>query len=260
MLQTRIKRNRSMNKTNTTTLIDVLARTDAIFRPMRKADWVPPAPSNLWEARRRFSSAGVLWRVGGGGANRLAGERELVGLQEMSLLVLCGKAKRSGVRLSETAEIGVRALCGLPLDAHAALCRVVLLTEEREGLCSELWIAELDEYADTDDCRNALWETMLLVLPALVRGWVASNSDVQGAVYYYPTPAGLAAAQLPAPALPTNSPKWSEPIGRFYHDQTIAARQRLRTSKPSSPSEIGECPLSASLDLRRPRRRKGATT
>lgn len=231
------------------TLIRILASTDAVFRPMRSADWTAPGPCNLWEARQRFPTAGVAWTQGGQG--RMAVGRKLTDLATAGMVRLCGAGKGRGVRLTQHGDACARALCGLPNDAHKGLNQVALLTEEREGLCSELWLAGLNNY--TDDCQESLWETTLFVLPALVCRWVLSRSDVHGRVYFQPTSAGLNAASRPTSIMPGGLPAYSDEANAAYYEATLAARGRLRTAKPSNPSEIGQCPLPASLNLQRPR-------
>ncbi len=253
---------KTMNETDEQ-LIRILAQTDAIFRPMRAADWTPPAPSNIWEARQRFSEGGVTSSTGGGGeARRKASQRTVDELASTGLLVLCGDKRRVGVRLTEAGEVGVRSLCGLPgLDeSHRVLRQIIELSakaDDGQSLCREFWLWGVSNYSgDTKADANEAWEISLLLASSLCRGWIESSSDIHGRACYSATKAGRAAAKQPAPSLPRELPEWSEPAGRKYHDETIAARQRLRSASPTTPGEIGQCPLSASLDLRQPRRRK----
>jgi len=249
-----------MNTTDAT-LIGLLAATDAIFRPLRRADWNPPTPAVLFEHRQRFATDGVPWTVGGSGAARLGGERDLQELQAGGLLVLTGKAKRSGVRLTDLGEAAVRSLCGLPsiIGAHEMIRQIVCRggrADDGLTICPETWLWGADDYADSETDARMAWEVSLLLAPALSRGWVKARSDVRGRAYYSVPLVGLEVAAAPAPSLPDDLPEWQEPCGRLYHDLTLAARERLRSAKATNPGEIGECPLPASIDLQRPRRRK----
>ena len=96
-------------------LIEILATTDAVWRPLRAGDWAQPGPSNLYEARRRFSEHGVAVNTGSGteGA-RKAAQRIVADLVASGLLVAHGNQRRKGVTLTPPAEAGLRALCDLP--------------------------------------------------------------------------------------------------------------------------------------------------
>jgi hypothetical protein len=249
------------------TLISILAASDAVWRPMRRADWNAPAPANLWEARERFEARGVVWTTSGSEAERKRSQRSLEQLSFDGMLNLRGSNKGHGVRLTDKGDIFARALCGAPnVDAgHSSLSEVIQLARQvnQDGavngarLTSELWLARLKNYSDTDDCRNKLWAVQTMMLAALWRGWVVSLSDCEGRVYYYSTEAGYATAKLPRPALPVDIPEYDDSADELYHAATIAARSMLRSAKPTRPNEIGYISLPCSLDLRRPRTRKG---
>jgi len=242
-----------MSKVNAI-LIDVLAATDAVFRPMRASDWVTPAPSNLLAARQRFAVSGVILATGGGDVTaRKQQERTLAGLAADGLVELHGAGRGHGVRLTSSGDAYARSLCGLPsvATAHAALQRVILLSGVADGkiLTSELSLCGLQNY--TDSCQSKLWEVSLTLAPALSRGWVESRSDVHGRAYYTPTDAGLDAATEEAPAMPEDLPAYNDEANEHYHEATVATRAALRTQKPSNPGEVGPIPLPASLTIRK---------
>jgi len=246
-------------KTGDTILIQILALQDAIWHPFRRRDWLPPMPTVLYEHRKRFREGeGVSWATGGGRADlRKARQRELDALAETGLIELCGRQRRSGVRLPEPVEIATRALCGLPnIEAgYVSLLEVIRLEagDQRPGpLCSELWLAGIDNYTQDEKCFRELRLVELLMLPALSRGWVESHSDLLGCVWYFATPKGREVAKQPGPTLPAGLPEWDRAAGRLYDKELIAARERLRREKPDRPNELGHCPLSASLNLSRP--------
>jgi hypothetical protein len=245
-------------------LIAILAQTDAVFRPARRDDWVAPAPCNLYNARQRFSTAGVPFDTGGGDeTGRKNQQRDLNRLAKSGLLILCGGKRREGVKLTEPAEIGLRALCGLPSlrDSHAMLRKIIKLAAMAEGmtLTREIWLAGFEDYHNTSACKAAPWKISLALAPALCRGFVESRSDCFGRCCYVATDKGREAAKLPAPSLPAGLPRYQDIANKLYYEATIAARQKLRTATPTSPSEIGQCPLSASLNLQKPRPRKART-
>jgi hypothetical protein len=172
-------------------------------------------------------------------------------------VTLHGRERRSAVRLTERGDIVVRALVGLPnVDAgHCSLCEVVRL---QNPIASELWLAKLDNYADTDDCRRELVIVQELMLPALWRGWIESGSDCYGRVYYWATDLGRKIAKKPEPTLPADLPEMAEEAGRLYDAEVIAARERLRHAKPDHSNELGFIPLSASIPLKPKRGHKSA--
>jgi hypothetical protein len=231
-------------------LIRIAAATDGIFRPQRSADWAAPGPSNIYEARRRFPVAGVALPGGGSGAERVAAHQRLADLREAGLVTLYGGGR---CRLTETGDHLARALCGLPgvVDSHAMMQKVIALTATAGGLrlCSELSLCGLKNYRP--GCQPALYEVSLRLAPALAWAWCESRSDIHGRAFYLLTDAGREAAKLPAATMPAGLPGYDDAANELYHRETLAARERLRTAKPSSPSEIGCCPLPASLDLRR---------
>jgi hypothetical protein len=231
-------------------LVQILAATDAVWKPMRQADWATPTPTLLYEYRKRFASAGVPWHSGDPTeAGRKSNQRTLEGLASAGLVTLHGRERRAAVRLTEKGDILARALAGLGnVDAgHRSLYEVL---ELHDKMASELWLARLDDYADTDDCRVELLIVQRLIAPALWRGWVESGSDCHGRVWYWATDQGREVAKLPAPTLPDDLPSMDEAAAGVYDAEVIAYRQRLRYAKPDNSSELGFIPLSASIPLR----------
>ncbi|MCG2683979.1 MAG: hypothetical protein L6306_10240 [Planctomycetales bacterium] len=249
-----------MNKTGDKILIRVLAVMDAIWLPLRRVDWVAPTPTVLYEHRKRYPTVGVPFGTGGGREDsRKNRQRELNELAAAGLLTIGGESRRVGVKLSEKAEIALRSLCGLPnLDeAHATLRRVISLEggDQWPGpLCSELWLAGRGDY--TDGIGEELWDAQNLLLPALCRQWIEGHSDWHGRVWYFATDAGRKIAALPAPKMPSELPEYSESANALYMKETLAARERLRRAKPQCPSELGYCPMSASLEIAHTRRER----
>jgi hypothetical protein len=231
-------------------LVQILAATDAVWKPMRQADWATPTPTVLYEYRKRFSSAGVPWHSGDPTeAGRKASQRTLEDLASAGLVTLHGRERRTAVRLTERGDVLARALAGLGnVDAgHCSLCEVLRLHDQ---MASELWLARLDNYADTDDCRRELWIVQRLMAPALWRGWVESGSDCHGRVWYWATDQGRQVAMLPAPTLPADLPPMDEDAAEVYDSEVVAYRERLRHAKPDHSNELGFIPLSASIPLR----------
>jgi len=245
-----------MTKTDAV-LVEVLAAVDAIWRPLREVDWSRPTPTVIYEHRVRFASRGLPWPGSGlGEVGRKSTQRTLEGLASIGLVTLHGREKRSSVRLTDRGDIFARALIGLAnVDAgHRSLVEVIRLHRE---MVREIWLAGLSDYADTDDCRDALAVVQEDLMPALCRGWVKSNSDCHGRVWYSATALGRKVARLPEPILPVGLPEMDEDALDLYCVATAAYRTRLRHAKPDCSSEIGFLPESCSIDLRPNKRRRG---
>lgn len=231
-------------------LVDILAATDAVWKPMRQADWTTPTPTVLYEHRRRFTSSGVPWHSSEPTeAGRKAAQRTLEDMASLGLLTLHGRERRNAVRLTETGDIRARALAGIGnVDAgHCSLCEVLRL---QNPIASELWLARLDNYADTDACRRELVVTQSLMAPALWRGWVESGSDCHGRVWYWATDLGRKIAKKLEPLLPADLPPTDRDTSEVYYGAMLDYRERLRHTKPDHSNELGYIPLSASIPLR----------
>lgn len=253
-----------MNETDTL-LVRILAETDALWRPMRAADWVGDAAGVLHERRQRYATAGVqLDQPDRTIRSRMPFLRLLDAMQASGLLTHQSHDKRHHAKLTDTGEVIARRLVGGPeLDeAHALLRRLVALEVDTPHgrLCSELWLANARNYGPPQ-ATTAICEVEFIVLPALAREFAVSRSDMHGRVWYLATPAGRAFAAGPAPIMPPDLPEPSGDACDLYHDVLLAARAALRDAEPDAPGELGYVPLPCSIDVTRPkpnRKRRGA--
>jgi len=236
-------------------IVRILAGADGFFLPMRSADWPPPGPTTIFEHRTRFQSSGVPWNTGSGSeTERKSQQRTLKSLSVDGLIEIFSHRRRLGVRLSERGDNFARALVGLPpVDfCHSLLCRIIDLESSADGLApmtSELWLAGIENYG-VADYQLKLWVLEDELLPALCRGWVSSNSDLHGRVYYSATALGRQIAQTPPPILPADLPQRNEEAWDLYFSERRGFREKLRSMKPDHTSEIGYIPLPCSIDLR----------
>lgn len=238
-------------------LVRILAATDALWKPMRRADWGSfSIPTVLYEHRKRFASAGVASHSGATTeAGRKADQRTSEALASSGLLTLHGRERRVAARLTEKGDILARALAGLAnVEAgYLSVCEVLRLESPGEWpgpMASELWLAGLDSYANSDDCRHELHAVQELALPALWRGWLESGSDIEGRVWYHATDQGRAVAKLPKPELPADLPTMDNHAADLYDAEVIAIRERLRHTAPDHCNELGCIPLSCSINLK----------
>jgi hypothetical protein len=238
-------------------LLTILAATDAAWLPMRT--WTPPVPANTYFARRDFSRQGVPWVSGAASeADRKEAQRlvETLAGQGVVQLFRPRRLKTLGVRLTDEGEGLARRLCGLPgLEiARSALAEVVRLSSERQkGCVSEAALAGVAWSHPRSGKILARLEDQ--VLPGLIRGWLESNADIIGHVYYRATDIGRRAAiESPAGEWSRVSPQNEAPRDDgakerygFYLERLDAALARLRTAEPQDQREIGLLPLPASM-------------
>ena len=121
-------------------LIEVLARTDALFAPFRdwrKANAVQNA-AGIIERRIAFRRAGIDFHVGGTPTERKLIERSLRALERDELLRIRRRSgRRYAVKLTEVADQAARALVGLPGLAVSLKIVDILDKMARLGACMD---------------------------------------------------------------------------------------------------------------------------
>lgn len=227
-------------------LIRLLAKADAIWSPLRAVDWNAwGMGSVVFEHRRDFVTAGFAFGSSIGKATeRFSFGRLLDGLAGDGLLVRFGGERKVRCRLSEAGDDHARALAGLP-GIGAAFATILELAKHRR--VSELQLAGLEGYRNDDAMGPALVRAELAAMPGIWRGWIATESDVAGRVWYSVTDLGREVSHGPPVTLPDGLPK--EVAGGFelYGAEFRHARHALRASSPVDRREVGLLPLSASM-------------
>ena len=239
----------------TAILVQVLADTDAVWIPSRT--WNRQRPTNIYFARRAFAKSGVPWESGGATeADRKAAQRELEALAKTGAVKVRRphRVKTLAVRLSDAAEADARERIGLPGLYSARLSMGELARHSRRPpeLFTDLYIAERKLIGDKPpgeyEREAVVVENMLL--PALVRGYVESNADIQGRVSYTLTPAGwewLDRGEAPAEDLRDETPLDGD-AAEWYAERLQASLDRLDTADPPDPKEIGGIPLPVAME------------
>lgn len=216
-------------------LLEILAFGDAIWLPFRQPDYASPrATLNLSVARGDFARSGIRWHsTGRTDAERKRSQRRFSRLAAAGLV---SRITSRGVRLSDFGEARARALAGLPtiLDAFIAtvavehwaadgwVCETVLIFNRRNASYSDLKQDENWLLAHNDES----------FLPALSRGYVVSNSDCEGRVFFQVTEAGfnwIAAGDPELPDLPAIDPE----ALKFYAITCEARRKAIRNAEPA---------------------------
>jgi hypothetical protein len=244
-------------------LVRLLAFSDAIFLPMRLADWVAPMPTILYERRERFATGGLPWHSGEASeTGRKKDQRTLERLVADGLLTVHGGERRTSAKLSEAGDVYARALAGMPnvADAHGLLADVIRLEKSGDGfspMVREIWLAGLADYAPGDDsCGRKILAVQDCALPGLNRGWLKTESDCEGRAWYLATPFGRKVAKEPAPTLPDDLPEADPEAEELYDREVVAFRGKLRQILPANPREIGFLPLPESINISPKRERK----
>jgi hypothetical protein len=233
-------------------LLDILAKTDALFWPCRSKD--TEARRAIAELRTEYRELGLAWRVGGDSATRQAKLRELEALAETGRLVIARTPGRQSVfvKLPDAVDTELRRqVCLADYDAAWGLLGWIK-SEADAGRCyvfGKRWVRETHlaevEYG-SPDTGGTLGFYAECMLPLLVRGLAVSNADSQGRVWYALTPAG---EPLAAEAIETNQHLCTdgpEPEGdarQAYLEATERELSWLENQTPRNSREIGPIPM-----------------
>lgn len=245
-------------------LIEVLARTDAVFIPLRV--WEPRTWAQVVvERRRAFDKTGIRWGWGGTPAERQEASRSLAILARQELVRRYGRGERmTAIRLTDKGEREARRLAGLPcFSAAVALVLEVARLEPGSpwgpghGLAETELVGHAWGETKDPDIRALFVAVEDQALPALIRRWLFSNSTGCGQLFYR---LGDNGCELLAESPDLEAPEWAQPLkgeitdaadgalrGRYF-ERLEDALARLRAAKPDEPRDIGEIPLSQSYE------------
>ncbi len=228
-------------------LVESLAAVSALFEPMR--DCKAPYWGPVWSLRQHYFRSGLPWRGGGEKAHERA----------LGSCVRSGWVKRRkggqktvATKLSESGLAEAWKLIGVGSDVP------LVVTREVARLGGVGWVAEVDFTGGVgwgDGRQSELKIIQDLHSPALVCGWLESNSDVKGRVAYRLTRRGLAAirkadgekaveaTELPEPK---SDPDALSVFARAYME-AITWLNGSTAISTDTRGQIGECPLSMSI-------------
>ena len=201
----------ALNDSDFLLLIDVLARTDALFSPPR-AFTGPPThlPGDAWSAveerRAAFESRGVDFIAGGAVADQKRAERQLAALQSKQLLAIAVRGgRRAGVKLTDAGDDLARFHTALKLrhQAWPVLKRMAMLI--KCGVCYGALVRE-DDLARTDygsaDITDKLIDLEDNLYPLKAAGLVNDACDAKAHVWYRLTETGQWAVKVAPPKKP----------------------------------------------------------
>ncbi len=235
-------------------LIDLLAATDAVWSPLRV--WSPPRPCNIHELRKRYGSGGIAWSSDQvSAAGRKASQRAIESLADRAIVIITRHAGRASlVRLSEHGDAIARRLTQEATGmSYATEClqRLARLAG-KPGTGIDGYVPETLATGTVwgDGNEDVLGQFQFDILPALVRGWVVSETTVHGHAWYKLTDNGLGvvAGHIEPPAF-TDLP---EPIMNgmsLYFDSLDAARANIDAMAPLKAGELGFIPAAVSRPI-----------
>jgi len=245
-------------------LVSILAKVDAIFSPRR--DWssrqLGPV---LYELRATYlSGQGIPWTSGG--TDTTARRKHQMILAELEaagwLKVIRMKARATGVALTDEGDAMARDLASVAgWDAGWCSLQEVARRIDQEGFDADgkRWMPETAlagvKYSDKGAGKEfGLVEE--LAAPALVRGWLESNSDMKGHAAYAITPAGQDALENPPEAPECDGVEACPELAHFFEQRLRAERTALMGMTPRVQMEIGEIPLPVSTGQRGRRKKE----
>jgi len=221
-------------------LISLLAATDTLWRPGRRDVVGNDQAVAICERRNQFFKYGMPFQLGGGDdASRKSAERVASELEKLpDVIFRRRKNKRVFWRLSDQGDWRLRSRCGSfgvssMLTVMAALrCHMQDVPHEPDdNIVCETWLAGVDGTGSTD----RLFDLECILYPALCRGWVTSNSDLDGRVAYLLTEAGREALDH---LDDVDLPPYDQAAVDLYFDALLVAREELQAAKPERRNAI----------------------
>lgn len=225
------------------TLVDILARVDALFLAPRHYRGGRPLPlraaAAIDERRQSYLAGdGLPYLIGGDSADRKAGERVLTQLADMNAIELITRGgRRSGLRLTEAGDSVGRALVAA-FDVRHAWRLLTLLVEAtlttRMSWAGQRWVRET---ALAESLGTNIAGIEFRALPLKVRGLVADAIDPEGRAAYSLTAAGPEAA-IDAPEAPVNLPEMVEQLADEYTAKIERYADERAAWKPEQPGRL----------------------
>jgi hypothetical protein len=205
-------------------LIEILADENVLWTPFRHNYLNGKSAAAVCERRNDYRKKGGLeFLHGGRGSDRQAHHRNLAAAKNAKLIVTSGKT-RPRVQLSDAADDKLRTLCDCYRvdQSWPILQRVVELTDR--GVVNAGCVCEVDILGlDYDSVQSRdLVRLENQSLPLLVRGYLDSNSDLDGRLGYSITTLGRQALADGPPTpkeLPRCSDAESDLFAGLFHDK-----------------------------------------
>jgi len=232
-------------------LIELLGETDALFAPIR--DWSNPAAvTAILEMRSDFRRRGLpIPRAGGSAESRKRIERLFDQIEQSRLAIFRRtNGRRTHWRLADVVDWQLRHRCGQ--SGFDEAMTVLLIVDEltRRGHTNGGYVPDWSIALSRGDggrsAKSRDWVAYAgeLALPALVRNWLVSWSDLDGACGYRLTNEGRAFLAEPQPPITTIWPNYNVDAHDAYFAALDDALAELKTMKPKHENAVA-IPLSA---------------
>jgi hypothetical protein len=223
----------------------ILGETDSIFYPLLcrfDQEWAP-----VYTARWAYPKRGIPWAskaVSEAGRKKTQLTIEALAARG-DVSVMRDRAKIVRLKLSDAADAATRAALGLSsmLLCREVMSRLAALSTRPAKYLPDSWVSV---FAIEPKREDALIMIRVL-MPALVRRWVASMSTGGDCIYFALTDAGweVLDSDLPPEEKVATSDENLQAL-RFYERRLSDAKSR-RSKLEVSDGEIGPCPLPVSM-------------
>ena len=244
------KRKHAALSESTRLLVDVLARTDALWWPDRRK-WELRRDELLWERRRAYREHGIDLPGGGSQGERQAFGRLLGDLEKAGLLVVSrSRGRRVGCSLTAAGDSVARrmAACFTVANSWPAFQRCCIwqaFADEYLGgggwpehlLVAEEWTGDSDQNEQLQQIRQEL-------VPYFANGWVVASGDGDAIRKYWlsvspDAPPGLPieTASCPVPDAPPEIDT-DRAATDFYDECWDAYGRELDAAAPEFPNNI----------------------
>ena len=190
-------------------LIALLARTDALWAPLRLNSHSRGLAAAVEERRAAYRRAGLPISGGGSDSQRKAASRELAAARAAGYVAIRGRTRLTA-KLTDEADAYLRTLtAGYRIDQVRSLLELVqVLTDCGQHNCGavcEVDLLDKSSYSQVTSAEIGRLEQM--AAPLLATGWLCTASDLKGRIGYSITPHGRRALATRWPQPPENLPE-----------------------------------------------------
>jgi len=202
-------------------LVALLARTDALWSPLRLNSHNLRLAAAVEERRAAYCRAGLPISGGGSDSQRKAASRELAVARAAGYVETRGRTRLSA-RLTPAANDVLRTLtAGYRVDQVRPLLELVqVLTDAgQHNACAVSEAALIDSRVTPAE----IGRLELLAAPLLAEGLLRTASDLEGRIGYSITADGRRALAAHWPQPPENLPEHCSPEAADAYDELLAA-------------------------------------
>jgi len=224
------------------TLIEILAKTDALFWPSREP-FRMAREQVRFERRREYLETGLAIVGGGSASDRQAFGRMLDSLQAAGLVEITRGKRREGVRLSAQGDAITRRLCGVAtvLDAWPLLAVVVETSDAwGAGGWPEHLAVGVEEFTGSHEENELLQGMRQFLIPLLPIDYASCAGDGDRVRRYWmgATEAGRTALSAGPPDDTPEGIEYDEVSADYYNAEWDRYAAELESAEPTNPSDL----------------------